>query len=152
MDLQPLTPTVSPPLADLLSRLLRANGELELTPLGEPVEGPAELPLECGVRLGGRLEGLLVLRTREALVRRIHARSVRREGSERETFEGLAVLFCVHWLLERHPALFWELAPLIPRRTGPRDWPRRPPDESCALLAGAEPIEARLWITERNAS
>jgi hypothetical protein len=138
-------------LGHLFERILRAWNAQQIRHLGQ-VAGPlTPLPLERMVTLTGALNGLLVVRgTREfaAWLRSQREKSPLGRYPEEEVFEELISLFCLYLFHDFWRPHLFQVGPIHPFPSIPRDWPGEAPTATSVLLIDDHRVELRLWLKD----
>jgi len=138
-------------LGHLFETILRSWDTQEVRHLAWPSGRVTDLPLERMVTLTGALNGLLVVRsTRDFALRLRSQREKTPLGrySEEEVFEELISLFCLYLFHDFWRPHLFQVGPIHPFRSVPRDWPGENPTASCSLMVDGFPLEIRLWLND----
>jgi hypothetical protein len=138
-------------LGHLFERILRSWDAREIRHLAPPYGQVQDLPLERMVTLTGALNGLLVVRSTRDLA--IHLRNQRGNTPlgrypEEEVFEELISLFCLYLFHDFWRPHLFQVGPIHPFRSIPRDWPSENPTSASSLLVDGFPVEIRLWLND----
>jgi len=121
--------------------------------LGTAPDDTVEMPVEVSLKWKGPVAGTLVIRCFPEFLgwlKESRAYKPLHLCTEKEIFNEVSTLYCIYLIQS-----FWikeasELGLILPRPSGPKDWPRREPDATCSLLAGPNPVEIRLWVEEHR--
>jgi hypothetical protein len=138
-------------LGHLFERIVRSWDAQEIRHLTPPSGQIADLPLERMITLTGALNGLLVVRTtRDFAVRLRNQREKTPLGRypEEEVFEELISLFCLYLFHDFWRPHLFQVGPIHPFRSVPRDWPGENPTSSSSLMVDGFPLEIRLWLND----
>lgn len=138
-------------LGRLLERIVRSWGADHVKISAIPPAPDADLSLERAVVLTGTLNGVLVVRCAPPFAQWLR---FQRQGSAlgqypaEEIFEELAGLFCLYLFHDFWNPASFQIGPLQPFPSSPRNWPSFPTHAACAVEVEGYEVELRLWLRD----